>query len=371
MNHENQQPGKDVDQWLRGQRDAVLADIAACLDVDTGLREVLIAARHTTVVTDVAAGLDVEGGLAAILPAAPPPAVPPTPTARTALPATTLGRYAVLFARQLPGDRLAARAWLPRQRLRNLQVVADFVARAHDLAEDLARARDVSRDLDRALARVHDLARDVDRARDLARDVDHALARHLDGDLDQAREVAEDVDRARDLAEDADRVRDLGGTIDDAIDEAIEGAIDGADDLALTLASHIDHAIDCVLGHDLAIDFADALARDCDRFRVLVNDLALDPYSDLTIAPVRALAVDLVRALDLLEKSITSMVGADLTAADLTGIPLAGVRWSDETRWPPGWEGRIRRESVAVGPGQWEIRPGVANTDFFVEHPVW
>jgi hypothetical protein len=50
--------------------------------------------------------------------------------------------------------------------------------------------------------------------------------------------------------------------------------------------------------------------------------------------------------------------GADLRSADLTDAALIGVRWSDTTQWPAPDVDRIRRTSVAIGDGQYEIRPG-------------
>jgi len=44
-------------------------------------------------------------------------------------------------------------------------------------------------------------------------------------------------------------------------------------------------------------------------------------------------------------------------------LSLVGVRWSRETKWPPGWEERLERDSVLVGDGVFEVRGGTAQVD--------
>lgn len=56
------------------------------------------------------------------------------------------------------------------------------------------------------------------------------------------------------------------------------------------------------------------------------------------------------------------MTDADLSDVDLRGIPLKGVRWSTGTRWPAESEDQIRRDSVEIKPGLWEIRGGIHRT---------
>jgi len=63
------QPDEAVDRWLADQRRAVVDDLAATLDIDAGLHEAMIPARHADLVTDLRAILDVEAGLSAIMPA--------------------------------------------------------------------------------------------------------------------------------------------------------------------------------------------------------------------------------------------------------------------------------------------------------------
>jgi Pentapeptide repeats (8 copies) len=61
--------------------------------------------------------------------------------------------------------------------------------------------------------------------------------------------------------------------------------------------------------------------------------------------------------------------GADLRGADLTGIRLDGVRWSDDTRWPDDLVERIRRDSVPLGGGIYEIRPSTTASEDLASAP--
>ncbi|MCR6490842.1 hypothetical protein M8542_49485 [Amycolatopsis sp. OK19-0408] len=56
--------------------------------------------------------------------------------------------------------------------------------------------------------------------------------------------------------------------------------------------------------------------------------------------------------------TLADVTGEDLSQADLTDIDLDGVRWSSRTRWPAGWEDRIRRTSVEIAPDLYEIHSG-------------
>ena len=104
-----------------------------------------------------------------------------------------------------------------------------------------------------------------------------------------------------------------------------------------------------------ALDDAFACARDAVRARVRDADRAADDALALARATP---GYDVIDAVDLLDNALTHMVGVDLTSVDLHGIPLAGVRWSHETRWPGHWEDQIRQNSVEVEPGLYEILPG-------------
>lgn len=63
--------GPAIDQWLSERHQAMTNDLPAVLDLEAGLREVLLAADHGAVAADIAAALDLDAGLDAILPTLP------------------------------------------------------------------------------------------------------------------------------------------------------------------------------------------------------------------------------------------------------------------------------------------------------------
>jgi hypothetical protein len=59
--------------------------------------------------------------------------------------------------------------------------------------------------------------------------------------------------------------------------------------------------------------------------------------------------------LRVLSEVLDDFVGADLRSVGLRGASLEGLRWSDNTRWPSGWEEDIRAASVEIEPGVFKI----------------
>ncbi|MEV0027844.1 hypothetical protein [Nocardia sp. NPDC050793] len=74
---------------------------------------------------------------------------------------------------------------------------------------------------------------------------------------------------------------------------------------------------------------------------------------------------ELMSHLGCLEQMLNDFIGADLRDVDLAGVPLNGVRWSAATtRWPEHWIEQIERDSVSIGDGVFEIHYGTtAYTD--------
>ena len=60
-------PEEALDRWLADQYHALVNDLTAALDLEAGLREAMIPARHTSLVADLRDVLDVEAGLNAIV----------------------------------------------------------------------------------------------------------------------------------------------------------------------------------------------------------------------------------------------------------------------------------------------------------------
>ncbi|MGH3866771.1 MAG: TIR domain-containing protein, partial [Pseudonocardiaceae bacterium] len=68
-------PEEALDRWLADQYRALVTDLTTALDLEAGLREAMIPARHADLVADLRDVLDVEAGLSAIVPATPDPAL--------------------------------------------------------------------------------------------------------------------------------------------------------------------------------------------------------------------------------------------------------------------------------------------------------
>ena len=95
-------------------------------------------------------------------------------------------------------------------------------------------------------------------------------------------------------------------------------------------------------------------ARARDDARNIARDLAreLGAVGDLHMGGIRR------GDITTLTNAADDFTDADLRQADLRGVPLEGLRWSESTRWPDGWAEPIRRMSVSIASGVYEIRPG-------------
>ncbi|MGH7485820.1 MAG: hypothetical protein ACREMY_09505, partial [bacterium] len=54
---------------------------------------------------------------------------------------------------------------------------------------------------------------------------------------------------------------------------------------------------------------------------------------------------------------LNDVTSVDLRNIDLAGIPLQGLRWSAQTRWPQEMENQICRDSVQIANGIYEVDP--------------
>jgi len=290
-----------LDTWLTACWSALDADLACDLDIETGLQEVLISSRHAAVLADVAGNLNVEAGLAAIAPAAAFPwdlAYPDT-TGISALlqPHTSLDATASAVAKTVT-------ALPPAQRL---------VLRTHPIVQclDLAVACATTRDLVGNLKRALDAASTDDLVSVLDQSLHAALARDdvLIRNIAHARNIA----LARDHTSDQVLIHALVRTLGEAG--------------ALARARH------------------DALIRAVRRALYRSSDVE-QPFAELTIALQHTPAEDHAQVLSWLRDTLDDLVGADLREADLTGVPLVGIRWSTDTQWPSAWADQIKRDSV-------------------------
>ncbi|MFE2644627.1 hypothetical protein ACFXDO_18980 [Streptomyces nigra] len=324
-----------------GQHQHTLGDsLDSVLDIEAGLREILIHSRHDNAVDALGTVLNSEAGLADILPPTPQPWASDTsgthgfPHAGDALLALRpAGRMALRGHREVK----AAQLRLSRDLDFNCdpdRARAYYRARARDLALELARA----------------LVRDLNRALDLAPALDLALAR----DLDRARAFARALARA--LASDLARVLVLARDLDRALDRALDLALDLDGDLGgdLTRAR--------TRGHDLTL----ALGGDLDRdafIEIRTNELC------------RAIGLALHREPPVLHTGsvltlLNDFTHDDLRDADLRGIDFGGVRWSQRTQWPSivDIEGlKARSDETPPGSGIWIVRSGTTTVHDFAD----
>ncbi|MEU4522922.1 hypothetical protein AB0F52_29940 [Amycolatopsis sp. NPDC024027] len=369
MTHDDAHAEHGLDHWLAtamASLDRALDDV---LNLDSGLVDAKLPNLRDDLTRDLDQVLDLDAGLDDILPARRPPvptAGPPAPQPTGDLAQTPLGAFAGDFTALPAHERLAARAWLPVQELIELHHAVRLVLRAEDLIHNLADDRDLAHALtrDRDLAHARDLAHDL--AYDLTRDHDlaHDLAYDLTRDLTFARDLAHALNRDRDLAHTLAQTRDLAY----------------ARDLAHALTHDLAHTLDLAdtLTHDLA------RARDRAHAHALNRVRSLDRTSNLVVALYSALRreveifgerhhahdFDLEEDLGRLIEAATNVNGADLSQLDLRGIPLLGLRWSEATQWPVEWRDRIRRDSIELHPGHYEIRQGGIDIDHRIDTQV-
>ena len=310
-------------QWVAARHRELLDGLGQYLDLDAGLRDIMLHADHTDVIGTLGSHLDAQAGLAAILP----------PSAETAPKSPHQTETAAAIAAVDPAVRITLR----RNPVILAAILGDLTVRALTIAENAhaARARDLTRDLT------------WDLTRDLA--IDRALARALDRDLTRVRDFALDPASALDLDRDLNDALNLASDLARAPARALDPA--SALDLASALARVLARVLDLDRAPSLASVRARALTRDLDRdlhpHSALAPDLAIDRALARALALAHQTALVIGDALGirqteslaaaLLEGVLDDFTRADLAHADLTGRDLTGIRWSDwGTTWPPG-----------------------------------
>lgn len=233
----------------------------------------------------------------------------------------------------------------PQTRIQ-LRVHPDVVAacltlhQAQDLTLDIDHALNLALDLDRALAlhRAHarDHALDHARALDRALHRAHARALALNRALDRALDLTRALDHARNRALDLTR----------ALTRALDRALDHALDLTLSLTGAHAHAhalVGACIGKEVQHAIATVLGRD-----------DLPPLDEDTVSTV-----------------LDDFTTCDLRTADLTGIDLDGLRWTEQgTQWPAAVDVedlKTRSEETPAGSGIYTVRSGTATVHDLAE----
>lgn len=311
-------PDAGLDQWLAIQYRHMVADLAAVLDLEAGLREEMIPDRYANLITDLGGVLDVEAGLSAVVPTA--PGATPEPEHE-------------------PFD-LSPVEVDPRQASPDPRSLTDLEDLVHN-TESLSHSTRLAMRTDPAFDLVCDIVHVLGSAR--VRDIIRVLGstRVIDGARDSDLELARDLARVLDLADHSDSVHTLYCT------RALYRVL-----------AHI-HARVLDLAH--ARDLHQARVYDLYRARALYRALVLYRAQARIRARARRLARDLARttrAIADFHNALNDFTGVDLRRADLDGIPLDGLRWSTKTQWPPQWAEQVRLDSVEVDDGIFEVRGG-------------
>ncbi|GAA1903245.1 hypothetical protein GCM10009716_11500 [Streptomyces sodiiphilus] len=321
---------------LARHHESFLAELGGLLDIEAGLRDVLLQSRHDSFTDDLAGHLDIEAGLSAVLPAPSIPAEdlpgPPDPAALASLPDSadvtrfllSVSSHDRITLRRHPGVLAACRL---REHARHLE---------HTLLLAYARSRDLTRTLDNArYQRVRELVRT------LATDLDLGLARSRGFDPEEVLGLVGEYGLALARALRSELVRDLSQA----------------------------HARALALDRDVDLDFARTLTRTLTRDLGQARDRARSMGRVCSTEVRLAIGAALGQPLpDLDDSTVTTFLddftSSDLRDTDLTGVSLEGVRWSETgTRWPDGTDVedlKSRSEEAADERGVLVIRSGTA-----------
>lgn len=308
-----------LDRWFAAHEDALGRDLGVVLDIESGLREVLLQSRHVALTDGLASVLDVEAGLSAVLPAPAPARLPAQPPpVPEADPGNWLGSVN-------PQDRMTIRsrpeiAAGTRAHALAARLAAEAAARVPEVAVDNAEL--VLCVMDFALALTDQLGPPVE--------LTALRARFLEGDrsLGQCAAVRRMLRRARAAlavtGEFGDKDRWLPSVT--ALIGIVQALLHSAR-LGIPVPLSVVHILGRVRGDEAWRRFQ--LPRIANRESHMIA--LLDDFTE-----------------------------ADLSAADLRGIDLTAVRWSDPgTRWPPGFDLadlRSRSDESPVGSGTYVVR---------------
>jgi hypothetical protein len=311
-----------VMRWLAARRGDLIADLAGALDLEAGLHDASIPARHRAVADDLAAVLDLDAGLTAIVGGSRAPSSRPSAARRSLV--NTRDLIDVVAAAP-PAVSLAL-----RQPMR-------FYLRILDDLYDMGVVRAYTRRLVRYLPDLHHDGTTARRARNTAETlreyIKHVRFSQFDrpdrADLTAADELAgvvaaldpasgDDVARAQQLGQALQQSNDPDGEVERAWIRTV--------DLAHTTSEQL--GIGAALGCSLDISHVDL--GDPNRLHQMVDD-----FTDADLRDV-----DIAGLLD-------------------SGGNLDGMRWSDRTLWPDDtWLEWALQNSERLGPGVYQIQPG-------------
>jgi hypothetical protein len=313
-----------LEDWLAGQHRRVVEGLSRFLDSGAGLDETAIYLSHAAMASGFSGGLDTEAGLAAILPA----------SAAAAINAAD------------PGIRMALR----RHPVILAVILSDLLVQALGIAETACSSRPCLPSEDTGGCGLDDA---IDRARYLGDAVDrihYSIPRPREPHVTETRAQRDNLSRA------SSRVLELTAALTARFNQ-VRSPVPGRGELSQALDRALEHARDRaeILGHDLRRDLDHHSGRD----HTQVFGRALDParmiahLTAVTVGDVLGVGQPEGLAVALLDGMLDDFTQADLSRADLGGLILAGVRWSESgTVWPSGTDvDALRARSREVTPG--------------------
>lgn len=347
---ESQNDRAVVDAWLTAQRQDFLTGLRQRLDLDAGLHEALLTEQHTALTEKLRDTLDIEAGLAAI--------VPPDLTTIVDIEEDTESEGSLEWAASalenmpLP-DRLTVRARLADR----------LAAVARKMIDPPVVRHDAHPSVERVITQAHVV--------EVATELESMFAVAADGGETTA------VDRVAAYYRESFKLEDPDSSdVQNRQDEPLE-APDGIFDLAWPRIVHLRPTLESGsgktesmlrwLGWEItpserdrgrSIVHGPAWIEACGEFvlRMLYDDALMESRAELTEAMNRVAS-----HLAYLEQMLNDFQGVDLREVELAGVNLDGLRWADATTlWPETWIEEIKRDSVHLGDGVYEISYGTS-----------
>ncbi|MFF0533587.1 hypothetical protein ACFYT3_35125 [Nocardia amikacinitolerans] len=333
-----------------------VAGLAERLDIEAGLKEVLVEERHADFVEQVRDELDVEAGLAAILPPELPAelmqedpedndadagslqwasrelALMPLPTRLT-----LRAKYAPQLGAAVRFTLTVGQAYpLDERHIRELREHLDPIFTRHDMDVLWLRYSGLSTYSSAAMTLKHELGQRGWICQTQDRD-DEILG--FSPETPMLRQKAgrpnrqEAFDQVWELVE-------MMRTIMPALEPETNAEAVGSNQWGAMVGEFVRQLLD-------RADEAVATTRGAGRGPEAVHQ------------EIGNVLAELMSHLGCLEQMLNDFIGADLRDVDLAGVPLDGLRWSAATtRWPERWIEQIERDSVPVGDGVFEIHHG-------------
>lgn len=339
-----------LDRWLHDQNQDFLTGLTERLDLEAGLREVLLSAHDQHLLEGFDNRLDLEAGIAAIIPPPAPFVIEEDPLADADTGLSGLLRWVAMVLAAAPlSTRLELRALFAEA----LRVAAQ---RTHALAATCTQPIRMHEHLEVDDAGYLDLP--------TVKRTGHIRFSRSETNLDA--DFCEKCDGADASQQDSN----------DQPEEATERQGNRAELSRITWVERPINRLDTTaikevlyrVSHDSLPPETQELVADIDGY---ISDLLLQADSlagkpAYTAAEQAARHVvlaeilgDLGAFLSGLEELLNDFVGADLRDIDLGGVSLEGVRWSAvTTQWPDDWREQIERDSVPLGEDVFEIHYG-------------